>query len=927
MNEELLRELKETNARLYESMTAFQIAAEESGSLVFTYDTKKQAIFVDKHTAEKFGVTEYQPGVPYEMVKMGIVSEDTIEEYIRIHEAVINGAEEAGGVVKLIQADGSESIQNLKFRSIMDQDGNPTGMAVGIYRNVTERYIRERDQEKYRQFVYASDRYTFHYEEDIDTLTIFVSTGKDEDPERRYVLKAFSDRLATGEFSPREEILIVQELLRVGTKKPVQVRLTNLKTKELCWYSITANAVESVETGKTVYGIVSDISNLKSREEKYRKLECALNSMKDEYNVILEVDLEKDHYITLFVGDRMNVEYPQEGGLEEILWWMEDVLVAPEYKKQFHDFVQPSHLREALQEENRIELEYKMAGKEDSWRRCVYQLEEMKDGIPVKVIAYQSNIDKQKTLQLLEQQALREAYQYAESANKAKTDFLSRMSHDIRTPMNAIIGMTAIAGANLEQPAKVKECLNKITVASHHLLGLINEVLDMNKIESGAMALQKSEFNLSDLINNVITMMMDQIKEHGHDLQVHVERLSHEEVIGDSMRIEQIFVNLLSNAVKYTPDGGQIQLVVREHPAHHRKYGVYEFVFRDNGVGMSEEFQKVLFEPFTRAEESAAQVTGTGLGMTIARNLVRMMDGDIQVQSVPGEGTSFTVTIHLEIQDIEEKQYEQLEALPVLVVDDDPDACENVCLILEDIGMQGEWCTTGKQAVEMVRHRHTEEDDYFAVILDWKMPEMDGLETARKIRQTVGDDIPIIFLTAYDWTEIEEEAKKIGITKCLTKPIFKGRLLESFLELQNEEEEEPDTEMPSILSLAGNRILLAEDNELNAEIMKEVLEGFDIEMEWAHHGKEAVEMLKQSEENYYSLVFMDIQMPIMDGYEATKAMRTLDREDAQTIPIVAMTANAFVDDVSRALASGMCEHISKPIDFVKLEQILRKYLK
>lgn len=565
-----------------------------------------------------------------------------------------------------------------------------------------------------------------------------------------------------------------------------------------------------------------------------------------------------------------------------------------------------------------------------TWRRTIYQCVEYQDEKPVKAIMYQLDIDQLKAEKLIQQQMVQDAYAYAESANVAKTEFLSRMSHDIRTPLNAIIGMTAIAGTQIDNQDRVQECLNKITVASKHLLMLINEVLDMSKIESGKLELQEDAFNLADLIDNMITMVLPQMKQYNHELQVNVINLKHEQVIGDSLRLQQAFINLLTNAMKYTPAGGDITINIKERLLENKAYGEYEFTFEDNGIGMTEDFQKVMFDPFTRAEDSRiSKVTGTGLGMTITRNLIRMMDGDIHVESQVDQGTKFTVTIHLKLQNHDEELIQELIDLPVLIVDDDAITCESACITLMDIGMLGDWCTSGREAVKKVIERHETGQAYFAVILDWKMPDMDGIATARAIREAVGKDIPIILISAYDWSDIEQKAREAGINGFITKPLFKSRLINSFKEFLNKEQEDlkkMDTVFDSTVDFSGKTVLLVEDNELNAEIVREVLKMSGTQVEWVKNGKEAVEKVLCSEDGYYDMIFMDIQMPVMDGYQATKAIRASGRNDAQTIPIVAMTANAFIEDISRAKKAGMTEYVTKPVDFVQLEQIMREFL-
>ncbi len=526
--------------------------------------------------------------------------------------------------------------------------------------------------------------------------------------------------------------------------------------------------------------------------------------------------------------------------------------------------------------------------------------------------------------------ALQEAYEAAERANSAKSVFLSRMSHDIRTPMNAIIGMTAIAGMHLDDRARVVDCLNKITASSSHLLSLINEVLDMSKIESGKVDLNVEEFNLSELVDTLISMVRPQVKAKRQELNVYIKDVVHEKVIGDGMRIQQSFLNLMSNAVKYTPDGGRINLYITEKPLQSPYIGQYEFIFEDTGIGMSPEFVEHIFEPFARAEDSrVSKIQGTGLGLAIAENLVHMMNGTIAVESELGKGTRFTVNFSLKLQD-EEVSYSEFSDLTVLVADDEEMTCENACNILNEMGMKSEWVLSGQEAVEKAVRRHEAGNDYFAVILDWKMPGMDGVCTAREIRRQVGPDVPIIIISAYDCSNIELEARDAGVDAFIEKPLFKSRFACLFRGLIAGETKKPVEDAASEMQkedFAGCHVLLAEDNELNAEIAHDLLHMMNVEADIAENGRRAVDLFKTSQPGFYRMIFMDIQMPVMNGNEAAQEIRALPREDAKVIPIIAMTANAFSEDIKLALNAGMNEHIAKPLELKQFIRVLRRWLR
>ena len=589
----------------------------------------------------------------------------------------------------------------------------------------------------------------------------------------------------------------------------------------------------------------------------------------------------------------------------------------------------PENIRRNLQDENDIyKFEY-CSIDENTYKIASFIPLEWDGTKLVKALLASMDVSQEKKAEIESHKALKDAYRAAENASRAKTEFLSNMSHDIRTPMNAIVGLTAIAGANIESQDRVVECLGKITKSSRHLLGLINEVLDMARIESGRMSLAEEDFSLPELVDNLLTLTKPAIDEHKHQLEVHVEHIEHEAVCGDSLRIQQVFVNLMSNAVKYTPDGGNITLTIKEKPNGFSELGCYEFSIEDNGIGMTPEFQKIMFEPFSRADDHrTTKVQGTGLGMAIARNIVNLMNGDIQVESAPNKGTKITVTVYLKLQENEKEQEKELLDLPVLVVDDDKTCCESTVATLQEIGIAGEWVLTGKEAVERCYARHETNSDYFAVILDWKMPEMDGIETARRIRECVGEDVTIIILTSFEFSEIEEEARAAGVDAFMAKPLFRSRLtatLRQFTSGKKEKNARNYLEDFAKTDYTGKRLLLVEDNDLNREIATEILGMTGVTVETAENGKIAVEKVAAAPENWYRLVLMDIQMPVMNGYEATAAIRSLPGSRGK-VPIIAMTANAFAEDVQLAKNTGMNEHIAKPLDLNKLNDVLKQWL-
>lgn len=523
---------------------------------------------------------------------------------------------------------------------------------------------------------------------------------------------------------------------------------------------------------------------------------------------------------------------------------------------------------------------------------------------------------------------LDKARREAVDANHAKSEFLSNMSHDIRTPMNAIVGMAAIATANISNMQQVQNCLRKITLSSKHLLGLINDVLDMSKIESGKMNLNMDQISLREVIESIVSIVQPQIKEKNQNFDVFIHDISTENVCCDSVRLNQILLNFLSNAIKFTPEGGSIRMSMFEKESPKGEdWSRICITVEDSGIGMSKEFRDKIFESFAREDNNRVQkIQGTGLGMAITKYIVDAMGGTIEVQSEQGKGTMFCVTLDLEKAIVQEEDM-ILPAWRMLVVDDDEQLCLSAVKFLKTIGVEADWTLDGESAVQMVEKRHLQHDDYHIILLDWKLPGMNGIKTANEIHRKLGDDIPIILISAYDWSDIEEEARDAGITGFISKPLFKSTLYYSLRKFAGIADEKKIEYEDKTEDFSGRRILLAEDNDLNWEIAEELLGEIGFSMDRAENGKIGVEMFENSDIGFYDAILMDIRMPIMNGYEATETIRALDRADAAEIPIIAMTADAFSEDHKKCLEAGMNAHIAKPIDMQEVVKQLKKYMK
>lgn len=521
---------------------------------------------------------------------------------------------------------------------------------------------------------------------------------------------------------------------------------------------------------------------------------------------------------------------------------------------------------------------------------------------------------------------LEKARQSALEANKAKSEFLANMSHDIRTPMNAIVGMTAIATAHIDDRKQVQNCLRKITLSSKHLLGLINDVLDMSKIESGKLTLSTEQISLKEVVEGVVNIMQPQVKRKKQTFDIHVENILTESVWCDGVRLNQVLLNLLSNATKYTPEGGSIQLSLSEEKSPKgENYVRIHIKVKDNGIGMSPDFLKKIYEAYSRADGARIHKTeGAGLGMAITKYIVDTMEGTIDIKSELDKGTEFFLRFDFE-KAVAEEMDMVLPSWNMLVVDDDELLCETATDALKSIGIKAEWTLSGKKAIDLVIQNHKKRDDYQIILLDWKLPDMNGIQVAKEIRRSLGDEVPILLISAYDWSEFETEAREAGINGFISKPLFKSTLYHALRQYMGAETENDQT-LNHNINLSGRRILLAEDNELNWEVAKELLSDLGVELDWAEDGRICLDKFQRSSEGYYDAILMDIRMPQMTGYEATKAIRGLNHPDALSVPIIAMSADAFSDDIQHCLECGMNAHIAKPIDDIELTHLLKRYL-
>ena len=697
----------------------------------------------------------------------------------------------------------------------------------------------------------------------------------------------------------------------------------------------------------------TDIENRVKQEEMKQKLSLQEELLKEE-----KQRTQQTKMITALSSDYWSVYYLEldtdegvcyqshtdvDNGLKvgEHFRYLESVTkyaqqyVTEKYREEFLNFIQPDTIREGLKSQRVISFRYTVFrhGKE-SYEMVrfagVRHPEDRNDHIVHAVGACFTNIDEETRQSIAQNEALEYALAAAEQASKAKTAFLSNMSHEIRTPMNAIIGLDHIALNDPGISTKTRDYLTKIGYSAEHLLQLINDILDMSRIESGRMLLKNEEFSFSELIEYINTVFSGQCADNELDYQCRIIGHVDDRYIGDNMKLRQVLINILGNAVKFTPEGGSISLTV-EGSAQFGGNTTLCFTIKDTGVGISEEFLPHIFDTFAQEDSSSTNKYGSsGLGLAITKSIVEMMNGYIQVDSEKGKGTVFTVTVTLRDADEHTAKDNETEFDPqdmiVLIVDDDPVACEHAKLVLEKAGIASETALSGEEAVEMVKLRHARRTPYNLILIDWKMPEMDGVETTKRIRSTTGDESTIVILTAYNWDEVLDEAIEAGVDSFVSKPLFAASVLDEFRDAIKRKGiiKDEDTETTSLI---GKRILLAEDVDINAEIVMMTLQMEGVEAERAFNGRFALEMFLAHPEGYYDAVLMDMRMPEMDGLEATRMIRNTNRIDAKTIPIIALTANAFDEDVQRSLQAGLNAHLSKPINPDELFKTLSEIIK
>ncbi len=701
------------------------------------------------------------------------------------------------------------------------------------------------------------------------------------------------------------------------------------------WVDDYGHYTDTEAYGGIYYVFISDITDKIIAEQAQRdQRDKMITALASDYRSVFHVDLDKDIAVC-YRADPTDKEQPREGEpfryFDCFKQYAKDA-VDESYREGFLRFIEPDNVRKALSEKVIIAYRYLVhRNGEDYYEMIrmagVRHAADRDDHIVHAIGLGLTNIDAEMRETMSKNQALSEALTAAEEANKAKTAFLSNMSHEIRTPMNAIIGLDSLALRNESLDPETREYLEKIGGSARHLLGLINDILDMSRIESGRMVLRKEEFSFRSMLEQINTMVMTQCSEKGLKYECRVIGGVSDFYIGDDMKLKQVLINILSNAIKFTNPPGEVYLTV-ERTAVFEDQSTLRFVIKDTGIGMDASFIPKVFDTFTQEDSSRNNKYGsTGLGMAITKNIVDIMNGTISVTSEKGVGTEFTVVVTLKNSEHNNSEdfFIDIKDMRVLVVDDEEVAAEHARIVLDEAGIMADTCLSGTEALHMLEIQHLKQQPYNLVLLDWKMPNMDGIECAKEIRKLYSSETTIIILTSFNWDEIMDEALHIGVDSFLAKPLFASNVIGEFERISRKNNMALFREKQRA-ELAGRRILLAEDVFINAEIMKKLLEIKEAKIDHAENGRIAVNIFAKSEKGYYDAVLMDVRMPEMDGLEATETIRALDRADAKTVPIIAMTANAFDEDVQRSLQVGMNAHLSKPVDPERLYQTLEELI-
>ncbi len=915
----------------------YDIVFERLNVYFFTYDIEKRTVICPEETTKAFGCKKLYENMPQSFAD-DFVADEYRQKFFQFYEDCNDGKEDCECV---FEDKGKQYIVSVKLQIVKrDRKGKPL-LALGVIENQVDIKAMLRKQNLYINAILsnATGYMEINLSKDKIVGDIIDASSKDKPVVIDYFNDADKMDRSYNEFerwwseimlvSDREEFLEVSNcdyLLSCYKKgmKMVDVYcrcMTSMGTiaeNKQTYYLSKDSASEDIMAMCVIY----DLTKQKDLDMAMHHKNLIIQKLADEFTGICYVNLDEgtmvDYRVDTMWDFWENQQKEEFNYLERVEQFAEFCVLEKDKEKYKHN-LNPETIKNNLKEQETYFFDYRVKEEDEIH---YYRAKIVADNYSIEnsfVIIGFKNIDEE----MKQQRLLEETLQYAQHASKAKTNFLSNMSHDMRTPMNAIMGFTSLANANIDNKEKVKEYLQKITKSGNHLLSLINNILDMSHIESGKMVLNEREENLAEILHDLERMLQPQLEKKNLDFFIDTCEVREELVYCDRIRLEQVLLNIFNNAIKYTESGGMISVRIIQKENQQREYGNYEFYIKDTGKGMSKEFLQHVFEPFEREEKNDSDDTqGTGLGLSIVKNIIDMMNGKIEVISEKGKGSEFIISLTFKLQTTKRVEYDfsQIEGWKALVVDDDFFTCYTVTRMLREIGMCTEFAINGKEAIQKVKKAKEVQDDFLFYIVDWMMPGMSGVEVVKEIRKEIGDKVPIVVLTAYDKEKIAEEAKEAGVTAICEKPLFMSNLKEMIATVYEWKEVEEDKK-EVVMDFSGKKVLLAEDIEINQEIANEILteKGFIVTI--VENGKEAVECIKQAKPGEYDIILMDIRMPEMNGYEATKAIRELD-SPYKDIPIVAVTANAFEDDRQMSFRVGMNEHISKPLEEEKMFAVL-----